>query len=588
MATTFYTGVQLMENVPLTPKYEHTLRFSTKALQTAYFNTKIRTNCTFNFLSYQRHNSGVIRIQVGMSLLDKVNYMRFINIDHEDKYFYAFITNMVYVNDNCTEIYYQVDVIQTWMFDYTMNPCYVEREHADSDEVGDNRVSEGLETGDYVTVGIEQLFPWNFSNTGFFLQATQSPIGGQHTSVEGNVYSSLYLKYCPTTATLENELDAFRNGATGNLDPIISISQFPKQFWDADNNTVTFQEQVLTLDQTIGFGAFKAFDPHTSSMKQYLPKNNKMYCYPYNFMTFEGPDGSSNILKYEDFENNNIHKFWCLFSVFPQVESLCAPEKYESNSFIVNFAHALTCKSYPTCGVASDAYQAWLAQNKYSMPIAMAFVEAGALGGTTISPSGGSHHSGKFDPVSATTERMANLIDKLTPANTLATAGINYMKNRNLMSDMITAGQGLSVIGDVMGGRFGSIGSAAREVGLQLASIQGHKAIPDTVACKAGTSGVLHNAAIDCYKIYYTKIRPEYAEMIDNYFTCYGYAKKIVKVPNISSRRWWNYIKTVGCTINGNVPAEADDQITAIFDKGITFWHDPAHMFDYSQDNYIL
>ena len=81
MATTFYTGVQLMENVPVTPNYEHTIRFATKAAQTTYFNSKIRTSCNFNFLSYQRHNSGVIRVQVGMDILDKVNYMRFINFD---------------------------------------------------------------------------------------------------------------------------------------------------------------------------------------------------------------------------------------------------------------------------------------------------------------------------------------------------------------------------------------------------------------------------------------------------------------------------------------------------------------------------
>ena len=52
MATSFYTAVQLMEDVPLTPNYEHTVRFAIKALQTQYFDSKVRMNCSFNFMRY--------------------------------------------------------------------------------------------------------------------------------------------------------------------------------------------------------------------------------------------------------------------------------------------------------------------------------------------------------------------------------------------------------------------------------------------------------------------------------------------------------------------------------------------------------
>lgn len=585
----FSTTVELMENVPLTPNYEHTVDFYTKELQTIYFNSKVKQSATFTMLSYQRHNSGVIRLQIGMDILDKVNYLRFVNSANENKYFYAFVTGIGYVNENCTEIAYSIDVIQTWMFDYTLNPCYVEREHASTDNVGDNRVDEGLETGEYITAGVELLFKWNFANTSFFLQATQSPIGAQHSSVEGNVYSSLYLKNCPTVAVLENELDAFKNGATQSLDPILSIGQYPSEFWDTTNNTVRYREQTLLLDQTIGFGAFTALDPVTVGTKTYTPKNNKMYCYPYNFMTFESPDGSSNILKYENFRNNNEHKFWCLFSVFPQVESICVPEDYESLNYTINFTHALTCKSYPTCGVASDAYQAWLAQNKYSMPIAMALVESGALGGSTVNSSGFSHSSGKFGGVGGLLQSIKNSASSKKVIHDLGVLkGAAKNLDNSLMTNMITMGEGANVLGDILGADFGSLGTAAKEVGLQLASIMGHKALPDTVATKANAAGVLHNAAFDNYKIYYTKIRPEYAEIIDNYFTCYGYAVKKVKVPATRTRVWWNYVKTVGCTISGNVPAEADEKITAIYDRGVTFWHTPVNMFRYDLDNHIL
>ena len=117
-----------------------------------------------------------------------------------------------------------------------------------------------------------------------------------------------------------------------------------------------------------------AYDPENVAVKTYVPKNNKLYQYPYNFMVFESPDGSNIELKFEDFKNNNEHKFITWLSVLPELETMCAPCDYEgpNNSFggsNMNMRYALYCKAYPYCAVASDAFSAWWAQNKYSMPI---------------------------------------------------------------------------------------------------------------------------------------------------------------------------------------------------------------------------
>ena len=150
MATPKSTVVDLMHEVPFDPSYNHTMLFNNIDEQIAYFNGKRITTAMFNDLSYQRYDSGTIRVQSDMTLLDNANYLRFYNQHHEDKSFYAFIIAIRYVSDSVVEIDYQIDNIQTWMFDYTLNPCYVEREHAISDQVGDNRVPENLETGDFV------------------------------------------------------------------------------------------------------------------------------------------------------------------------------------------------------------------------------------------------------------------------------------------------------------------------------------------------------------------------------------------------------------------------------------------------------
>ena len=50
------------------------------------------------------------------------------NENYSNKWFYAFITNMTYVNDGLTYVQIATDVYQTWQFDITFKKCFVERE----------------------------------------------------------------------------------------------------------------------------------------------------------------------------------------------------------------------------------------------------------------------------------------------------------------------------------------------------------------------------------------------------------------------------------------------------------------------------
>lgn len=50
------------------------------------------------------------------------------NKNYSSKWFYAFISNMRYVNDNTTFIQLQTDLWQTWQFDLTFKRSFVERE----------------------------------------------------------------------------------------------------------------------------------------------------------------------------------------------------------------------------------------------------------------------------------------------------------------------------------------------------------------------------------------------------------------------------------------------------------------------------
>jgi hypothetical protein len=83
-------------------------------------------------------------------------------------------------------------------------------------------------------------------------------------------------------------------------------------------------------------------------------------------------------------------------------------------------------------------------------------------------------------------------------------------------------------------------------------------------------------------------IKAEYAAIVDNFFSMFGYKINRIKVPNITGRRNWNYVKTNGCYVGGNVPQDSLNEFKNMLDNGITFWHNPSTFMDYSQSNTIV
>jgi hypothetical protein len=72
------------------------------------------------------------------------------NPDFKDKYYYAYITDIKFINPDMTEIKIKTDVFQTWQFDFIYKECFVEREHVNNDSVGLHTIPEGLETGEFI------------------------------------------------------------------------------------------------------------------------------------------------------------------------------------------------------------------------------------------------------------------------------------------------------------------------------------------------------------------------------------------------------------------------------------------------------
>lgn len=106
--------------------------FKTQAAQTAYFTRHLAYDYTPT--THVKYTTSRVRVGLSVAQLLGCNYLSFVNPAFGNKVYYANIVgDPIYINNDCTEIEYAVDYAQTDMFNVTLEPCYIDREHL-SDE----------------------------------------------------------------------------------------------------------------------------------------------------------------------------------------------------------------------------------------------------------------------------------------------------------------------------------------------------------------------------------------------------------------------------------------------------------------------
>lgn len=81
------------------------------------------------------------------------NYIAFQNKDYSNKWFFAFIDEVIYKGDSNTEIRYTIDSWTTWFENWTKKKCFIERQHENIDTIGSNLIEENLNVGDVEEIG---------------------------------------------------------------------------------------------------------------------------------------------------------------------------------------------------------------------------------------------------------------------------------------------------------------------------------------------------------------------------------------------------------------------------------------------------
>lgn len=561
------SDVYICKGVPLDIGYEHTIYMSERTAQ--YNIIHSYTKYSLNNQSYQRVARDYIRVAYCADDLQDCNYMMFRNTSYGSKWFYAFITEILYINDNTSQIKYELDVMQSYYFDYTLGQCFVEREHTLTDNLYESQADEGLPTGDMIIRSMQTKYfdPVESSYAKYYAviyyvpneKYFQPKVYNQSTILDPadvsalslyNVYNYIPMPtftlavpvWCAADSVQTFTCSGLRNAVRSLIEisaSIVTIQMIPTEIAQAfnllsgDNNTNNFAQFGYSDTLTISEGNSFA-DIHDNVV--YTPKNKKLLQYPYNYLALSNNAGETEEFKWELFEHtfNTLPSaaFWLTAAVNPDVQVHCYPYNYRKGGAEGSRELGLTIQDFPRLSWSADSFQEWWNVSKNSFSLSM------------------------ITKILGTAAAAAGTVATGNPL--LGTAAVS------------------------------GVGAIAQS----LAGVADQKSAPDTQRGSTSGSGILMRERRMGFTLYDMCITGERAKIIDDYFTMYGYAIKRLKKVNVRSasanalRPHWNYVKTSNVVVHGNnMNAEAERKIESIYNKGITFWMNAANVGDYSLDN---
>lgn len=545
------TTVRVCQSIPLDNTYTDTILFTSKSAQESYFASK--TKKTYSGLTYQRLASNsstwAIFLEDVADYFYDCNYLCFQNGGFGNKWLYAFISDILYINENCTAITFEIDVMQTWLFDFEIKKSFIERMHVSDDTISRNIVEEDLnfmQRYEYYYVENSRLFEGStrpLDTDGEFddriiydsiiLVATSEDVDEEDEVLEGGLIQNTYqgLKYIGFNA---NDLGVGycnawlkRMNEGGKAGAISSISMVPSAgltYSSGGNGKLN-----INIEDPNGNVGEKEYLINYSTLDDdYIPKNNKLFCWPYHFFSITTLDGQSYDYKYEDIIESDpvpgttTMKFKFKFAFGTDPTYFMYPSYYmKCNN---NYDYGIKLSGFPKCNWNFGVWENYYAQQDTNITLSMiaSMLGAGSAGAGTAA-------QGLASKAGAGVSTAVGMLQ----------AGIGAVQ------------AGLSTFG-----------------GLSVVKSQ-----PDQSKGANNVGGVNYNMETMDFWIIHKRLHWGYVVKIDDYFTKFGYRVNSTGVPNLHTRKYWNYLKLDQPSVTGNMPVGDMRMIKQILSNGITFWH---------------
>ena len=516
------------------------LKFNTWNDQWAYFSNL--PHIYLDNATYQR-KEGVIRFSskdISYDELIRYNYVSYKNEAYANKTFFAYVKNMRYVNDGLTEIEIETDPFQTWQFDLIYRKCFVEREHVRDDSVGKHTVPEGLETGEYIdqNVSNDEQHSFNFfkdTHTAplVVVSVTQTGISAIDTGT-GREYNGIYSGLINITFPSPTNAEIFMLYLDSKFSesPVVSVFYAPVEL------------------------AYPNM-PSTNIWDTYTDPDNPMLSFLYKVVpeTYEvGYLKTATLNKTNYLDSNYIPR---------NKKLLTYPYKY----FLVD----------------NNAGQCYEYKYEYFSDNNCRFQINGSLSvGCSI----------KIYPINYNKKSGLNLLYGVDSSKLPTCAWINDAYTNYLTANAVNIGVTLAAeVGTTALGAYSgnAVATGGGIIGIAntIGSLYEKSKMPLQAHNGVNQGDIAFSTRLS-FTVYRKSIKEEMAKICDGYFDMFGYKVNELKVPEIHSRRNWNYIKTIDCNFSGDIPGNDLVKLREMFNNGLTLWHDPKTFLDYSQTNNII
>ena len=538
------TVIKILKDVPLDASYTDVLDFASETAQNQYFSSK--SKYVFNNVSYQRVNYSVdsarppltCTVPMNADNLYDCNYIMFQNANYGTKWFYAYIVNVGFVSANVSKISYVLDDYQTWLFDFTVGESYVLREHTNDDTIGSNLEPEPFEISNYIISGYNNDSS-EFMNCKIMMAVAELADGRRAEGqwIDNKTYTGLGFMYFDIgdDSGIKGAIDLYVEQGKGNS--IIYIQIVPKR-----------RGITTTLSNCRVPSAFG----------DYVPANNKLFTYPYCKLSHINSEGQGNEYKYEFFSSLTNIQFSTAFTDAPTPSAITMPKNYlSSNAYQYNIVSYVTSiNKYPVCSWTNDSFYEWFALNQNQLQTQKQYQQLAAT----------------YKIASGAVSTIATTI--AATAATVATGGVAAAALLPAMSSGLSSfSQGLDEY---------------RKAGdMYNAQIADMKVKPDTLSGGSTNPYSMYMSSLMGNHFYRMQIPQEQAERIDTFFSMYGYTTNKVKIPNLTGRSNFNYVKLQQPYITGSIPVESMINIKKIFSNGVRIWHNAGTFMNYNVKNNI-
>ena len=502
-------------------------------------------------------NKGTISTDFTYSQCLQANYIAFQNSDYSNKWFFAFIDDVIYNGESNTELKYTVDVWSTWFDKWTPKSCYVVREHVNDDTIGANTIDESINTGEMISE--DETKDSSFNDFALIIESDYNPETqkefNQFHMQNGNFFGSGLYIFRFTLDGLDTSGSASRTSIANAMlfmsdvitsktsDFIKGMFVVPTALLDLGN----IASHTVPAHSGLGEYSFETFVSPTgapsyfnvnvakkTSFSGYNVKNNKCLVFPYNYLLATNNAGNQAIYKYEDFLDSNNATFQFVGALQIGGSGRLIPRNYRTLDANQgdNVDESLPLGKYPTFEWSSDAFTNWLTENAVniasSVALGVAGVGASAITGGLSAPVSGAVATGAGMSAS---QNILSLVGGFVQANLLPN---------------ITGGQ--------------------------------------------NTGDVNYSAQLNGFTMKRMRPKLEFLRIIDDYFSRFGYKINRVKTPNLTGRAYWNYIE-IGPSEEigyGDVPSKYMEEINQACKNGVTIWHNHANIGNYSLQNTIV